>query len=215
MKVFRENTLASFWNQLSQPIQLEGQWRVALTSISFPSNINNINSAEIIVYIDSGSHVNASQNRSGQLRKIRKCIYKSWEDLFQEILWVALLTQFDYKIDFVTRKLILTFGKIEGNSFQGEENPSILGFQAKPDPKHDEFYHIGYKLDSNHNRHTGNIPVDITCGSQLILSTLMSFNTSLLVTHVSQSSKSLIQKDVWKTAAWTLLLMFIINLTQT
>ena len=195
IKNFRENTVVSFRNQVSQPIQLEGQWKVALRSISFPSRIKNVDSAEIIVYIDSGSQLDASHHRSGPIRKIRKGIYKSWQDLFQEIRRVALLTQFYYKFDFITGKLILTFGKNERISFQVEEIPSILGFQAKPDPTNDGFHHIGYKLDNYHNRHTGNFPVDITCGSQFF-STLMSLNISMLVTHVPQSSRSLSQKDV-------------------
>ena len=164
---FRENTMASFRNQLSQPIQLQGQWKVGLTSISFPSNINNVNSTEIMVYDNSGSQIYASHHRMGQLRKIRKSIYKSWEHLVQETIRVAHLTQFDYKFDFVTGKLIFTFGKNEGLSFQGDEIPSILVFKAKPDPTNEGFFHIGYKSEKLNNRDTGVFPVDITCGSQL------------------------------------------------
>ena len=67
-----------------------------------------------MVYDNSGSQIDASHHRMGQLRKIRKSIYKSWEDLVQETIRVAHLTQFDYKFDFVTGKLIFTFGKNEG-----------------------------------------------------------------------------------------------------
>ena len=62
----------------------------------------------------------------------------------------------------------MTFGKNEGISLQGKEIPSILGFQGKPDPTHEGLYHIGYKLENNSNRHTGDFPVDVTYGSQLI-----------------------------------------------
>ena len=37
------NTMAKFLKQLAQPLQLDGDWQVALASISFPSNINNVN----------------------------------------------------------------------------------------------------------------------------------------------------------------------------
>ena len=43
-EIFNENTIASFWNQLSQPIRLQGEMQVALTSLSSPSNVNNVNS---------------------------------------------------------------------------------------------------------------------------------------------------------------------------
>ena len=115
-----------------------------------------------MVYGNSGSQIDASHHQTGQLRKIQKGIYKSWEGLVQEIIRVAHLTQFDYKFDFITDKLIFTF------SYQGEEIPSILGFKAKPDPTSEGFFHISYRSAKLNNRHTGDFPFDITCGSQLI-----------------------------------------------
>ena len=174
MDVFNENTMAAFRNQLSQPIHLQGEWQVALTSLSFPSNINNVNSGEIVVYKISMTDPNESSNRSGQLRKIRTGIYNSWEDLVSEIVRIARLKQFDRKFDKITQKLVLTFGENEGLSFQDNEIPSILGFKGTPDPAHSGFVHIGYKTNFENgapntpNRHFGIFPVDITCGSQLI-----------------------------------------------
>ena len=174
MDVFNGNTMASFRNQLSQPIHLQGEWQVALTSLSFPSNIKNVNSGEIVVYKNSMSNPNESSNRSGQLRKIRTGIYNSWEDIVSDIVRIAKLKQFDRKFDMITQKLVLTFGKNEGLSFQDDEIPSILGFKGTPDPAHNGFVHIGYKTNFENgtpnapNRHFGIFPVDITCGSQLI-----------------------------------------------
>ena len=174
MDVFDWNTMASFRNQLSQPIHLQGEWQVALTSLSFPSNINNVNSGEIVVYKNSTTNPNESINRSGQLRKIRTGIYNSWEDLVSEIVRIAKLKQFDRKFDMITQKLVLTFGENEGLSFQDDEIPSILGFKGTPDPAHSGFVHIGYKTNfekgapNTPNRHFGIFAVDITCGSQLI-----------------------------------------------
>ena len=42
MNIFADNTLASFKNQLPQNISLESDWRVAISEIIFPSNINNV-----------------------------------------------------------------------------------------------------------------------------------------------------------------------------
>ena len=50
MDVFKNNTLASFCNQLAQPLQLEGKWQVALESIIFPANIKNVTSTLIKEY---------------------------------------------------------------------------------------------------------------------------------------------------------------------
>ena len=172
MDVFDENTMASFRNQLSQPIHLQGEWQVALTSLSFPSNINNVNSGETVVYTNSSA--DASINRSGQLRKMRAGIYNSWDDLVSEIVRIAKLKQFDRRFDIVTQKLTLTFGKNERLSFQVNEIRSILGFKETTDPSHAGFVNIGYKTNiekgtpNTPNRHFGSFPVDITCGSQLI-----------------------------------------------
>ena len=174
METFNENTMASFRNQLSQPIQLQGEWQVALTSLSFPSKINNVNSGEIVVYTNPRTETDESRNQSGQNRKIRTGIYNSWENLVTEIVRIASLKQFDRRFDKVTQKLTLTFGKNEGLSFQDNEIPSILGFKGTPDPSHSGFVHIGYIKNVENgnpnapNRHLANFPVDITCGPQPI-----------------------------------------------
>ena len=117
MGIFTSNTMAKFRNQLAQPLQLDGDWQVALASISFPSNINNINSAEIVAYVSSGADFDASHNRTGQLRRIRKGIYNSSEELLEKIFRIAQLKNFDYDFDTVTQKLVLKFGPNEGSWF--------------------------------------------------------------------------------------------------
>ena len=62
MGIFTNNIMAKFRNQLAQSFQLVGVWQVALASISFPSNINNVNSAEIVAYVNSGAELDASHN---------------------------------------------------------------------------------------------------------------------------------------------------------
>ena len=171
MGIFTNNTMAKFPNQLAQPLQLDGDWQVALASISFLSNINNINSAEIVAYVSSGAELDASHNRTGKLRRIRKGIYNSPEELLEEIFRIAQLKNFDYHFDTVTQKLVLKFGPNEGLSFEDEEVPSILGFKGIRDISNPGFIHIGYKSEkagNTLNRHVGDFPDDITCGSQLI-----------------------------------------------
>ena len=47
MNIFRDNTMASFRNQLAAPLELEGTWQVALESIIFPTSIKNVTSVKI------------------------------------------------------------------------------------------------------------------------------------------------------------------------
>ena len=131
----------------------------------------NVNSAKIVLYVSSGAKLDASHNRTGQLRRIRKGIYNSSEELLEEIFRIAQLKQFDYDFDTVTQKLVLKFGPNEGLSFEDEEVPSNLGFQGIRDISNHGFIHIGYKSEkasNSLNRHFGDFPVDLTCRSQLI-----------------------------------------------
>ena len=109
MGIFTNNTMANFRNQLAQPLQLDGHWQVATASISFPSNINYVNSAEIVAYVSSGAEIDASHTRTGQLRRIRKGIYNNSEDFREEIFRIAQFKQFDYDFDTVMQKLVLKF----------------------------------------------------------------------------------------------------------
>ena len=84
MGIFTNNTMAKFRNQLAQPLQLDGDGQFSLASISFPSNFNNVNSAEIAAYVNSGAELEASHTSTGQLRRIRKDIYNSSEELLEE-----------------------------------------------------------------------------------------------------------------------------------
>ena len=112
--------------------------------------------------------LDASNNRSGHLRKIHKGIYSSLDQLMDEIRRIAQFKQFDFTFDKITHKLVLQFGANEGFSFENEEVPSTLGFKGIKDNSHDEYIHIGYKSHKTLNRHQSDFPVDLTCGSQLI-----------------------------------------------
>ena len=171
MGILTNNTMPKFRNQLAQPLQLDGEWQVALASISFPSNINNINSAEIVAYVSSGAELDASHNRTGQLRRIRKGKYNSSEELLVEMFRIAQLKQFEYDCDTVTQKLALKFGSNENLSIENKEIPRILGFKGTKYNSHHGFIHIGYKSESAGNsstRDVGDFPVYITCESQLM-----------------------------------------------
>ena len=50
MNIFIENSLASFKNLLSEDIDLQGEWRVALSEITFPTNFNNVTDTKIVYY---------------------------------------------------------------------------------------------------------------------------------------------------------------------
>ena len=115
-----------------------------------------------------GAELDASNNRIGHLRKIRKGIYSSLDHLMDELRRISQFKQFHFIFDKITHKLVLQFGANEGFSFEKEEVASILGFKGIKDNSHDGYIHIGCKSHKIRNRHQSDFPVDITCGSQLI-----------------------------------------------
>lgn len=181
MNIFDNNVLSSFRNQLSQPLQLEGDWRVALSQITFPESIKNVSSTKIRQYTqnDPELKLNAattvmSRPRRGKEVDIRAGIYNNVQDLLAEIKSKTTFTMFEYKIDKITQLLTLEFGSNEGISFEDDQIPSILGFEGLRDLP-GNFVHIGYKSDPTayafstvENKHEGSYPIDLTCGSQLI-----------------------------------------------
>ena len=48
MEACRQNTMACFRNVLAEPLQLEGDWRVALAEIIFPTSIKNVTKKGIL-----------------------------------------------------------------------------------------------------------------------------------------------------------------------
>ena len=50
MNFFNDNSLASFKKLLSENIDLQGEWRVPLTEITFPVYINNVTDTKLVYY---------------------------------------------------------------------------------------------------------------------------------------------------------------------
>ena len=142
MGIFTNNTMAKFRNKLAQLLQSDGDWQVAHASKLFPSNINNVNSAEIVAYVNSGAELDASHNHTAKLRRILKDIYNSSELLLERIFWIAQLKNFEYDFVTLTQKSVLKIGPNQGFSFEDEEVPSILGFKGTKDILNHGFIHI-------------------------------------------------------------------------
>ena len=50
MNIFIDNSLVSFKNLLSEDVDLQGEWRVALSEITFPTHFNNVRDTKIVHY---------------------------------------------------------------------------------------------------------------------------------------------------------------------
>ena len=49
MNIYNGNTMASFRNLLVHPIHLEGDWRVALAEIIFPTSVKNVTTTDYFI----------------------------------------------------------------------------------------------------------------------------------------------------------------------
>ena len=163
MNIFNDNSLASFKNLLSKNIDLQGEWRVALTEITFPTHINNVTDTKLVYY--------KKDKVKTSLKVAKEKISRPIEKIFNEINRKIDPDNISYSIDPITKHLSLWMHYWEGFTFESPQIPSILGFQGLRDGTG---YHIGYK-ESTHIHSTltsqnliSDFPVDISAGTQMM-----------------------------------------------
>ena len=183
MNIFRTNTLAKFKNHFSDEINLEGDWRVALTEINFPANLYNVSDTVLRVHhqpppktdpeVIHKERPDFSKKKktdyTSPIIKIEKGFYPDVEVLLEKIRKICTIN-FEYQIDDLTGLLTITFEKFEeGITFPNGQIPGILGFEGVPDAGG---IHIGYKMNtmSNHSSRsfTADYPVDLAAGTELM-----------------------------------------------
>ena len=176
MELYPNNTLSSFTNRLSEPLDLKGNWKVALTSISIPSTVKNVTTTKFVGY-----------NYDKENKVIYKDIYDFQSGIYPSVedLLIALQKQSLTKVMRKTHvnpadgKLSLQLKANEAFMFYDAEIPNILGLDYTEKFFNHVFKYIGHdnidKLDStilNHSLEgtdeddtitiTGQHPVDIT-----------------------------------------------------
>ena len=115
-------------------ISLQGDWRVALSEIIFPSRINQVNNTRIIKDTSEGNKNHQRSIPSGAVSKpykgetvlINTGSYENLEHLIKAIKTATGLTKFSHQYNKITGVLVFLFffGKNEGITFPDEEKPS-------------------------------------------------------------------------------------------
>ena len=112
MNIFIENSLASFKNLLSEDTDLQGDWRVALTKITFPTHFSSVTETKIVYYKKDKVKASLKVAKSkifrpydGEKTEITKGEYDEIEKLFNKINWKVDLDNFSYSIDPITKHL--------------------------------------------------------------------------------------------------------------
>ena len=135
MNIFPDNTLAKFKNFLSQEINLEDDWRVAISEIIFPANLYNVTDSLVKIYrkqnigkriaetIQDGLSGNTiSRKYRGESVKIKKEPYETVESLIEELKNSTKL-DLTAKVDPITGILNMTFvEKDEGITFDSSNS---------------------------------------------------------------------------------------------
>ena len=183
MDIFPENSLANFKNFFNEEISLEGDWRVALSEIIFPSRINQVNSTRITKYSSEGNKNHQRSIPSGAVSKpykgetvlINARSYENLEHLIKAIKTATGLTNFSHQYNKITGVLLLFFGKNEGITFPDGEILRIMGFGGIKDGSGT---HFGYKMidyfdnlamsDGEAKAFVADYPFDLLAGKQLI-----------------------------------------------
>ena len=183
MDYFPDNTLASFRSFCKEEIALDGDWRIALSEIIFPTKLNNVTDEEFTYF--RASEVVASKYNAGNLNTIsrpyygKKVFMKSGENTFIEQLINEIKTKLKDKIHFdaspqeITNSMSIWMNANEGISFPSRQIPSLLGYNAKLDENGE--YHIGYKMipsfDASYEGnelYESHFPYDLSSGTSLI-----------------------------------------------
>ena len=182
METYSDNRMASFRNILSEPIQLEGDWRVALAEIIFPTSIKNITTTEYLIYkprtpydtlpvsgnkLDSASLIKREDWTSNATFPDGE--YKSVGDVLK-VLKKGTQTKKpleDAKLsddNFVE----LEFEEGFGISVRDRSILDVLGFEGIPD-KNRGGYFIGThkKKQQTTQPIKGDFPADITAGTNI------------------------------------------------
>ena len=135
-ELFPNNTLSSFTNFLPEQVNLEGQWEVAISEISYPSMYQNITEGKFKFFDEKFSKSTSTYNlKPGLYTSItdiveaintliqegnkhnETCITSKFSRRMQKL--VILLANDTSGLAFCRTDLCRIFGKIEGNEFWG------------------------------------------------------------------------------------------------
>ena len=169
MNVFPQNTLSHFSNQLSEPLQLDGDWMVALSEITYPTAIRNVTNGSIKYMVettdDNSTNENAVANDWYDL-EIPTGIYESVEAIFDKINENRPLAfhKILHSLDPQTQKIALDTTKGHNLVFPNKELPNIFGLENRSN--HQSWVWV-FKRQGEEEI-IGDYPIDIMSGRHLM-----------------------------------------------
>ena len=179
MEVYPGNRMAVFRNLLPEPLQLGGDWRVALAEIVFPSSIKNVTTTSYMIYTpktpyDSSSHVKPSLGTI-----VRR---EDWSDnaTFPAGEYKSVLDILNILKEGTSSKKPLAEAKLQDNvvelkfnkgygiSFHDRSILNVLGFTGAFDTNRGGFFIGSNKLVQDQSQPIrGEFPANIITGTEI------------------------------------------------
>ena len=115
MNIFPQNTLSSFKNYFNEEINLEGDWRVALSEIIFPAKINQVNKSDLKIFSSEGLKFYeksipfdaVSRPYGGERAIIGTGSYENRDHLLRSLKTATGLPHFDFQFNKINEVLFL------------------------------------------------------------------------------------------------------------
>ena len=104
-QIFPDNTLSSFTNFLSEQLNLDGQWEVAISEISYPSMYQNVTEGKILFF-------DKKLSKSAELYYLEPGLYSSITDIV-EAMHILLQERHNDSENCVTVKVYRRTRKVE------------------------------------------------------------------------------------------------------
>ena len=117
MNIFPRNTLSSFKNYFNEEINLEGDWRVALSEIIFPAKINQVNKSDLKIFSSEGLKFYeksipfdaVSRSYGGERAIIGTGSYENRDHLLRSLKTATRLPHFDFHYNKINGVLFPVF----------------------------------------------------------------------------------------------------------
>ena len=183
MKTCRQNTMACFRNVLAEPLQLEGDCRVVLADIIFPTSIKNISTKGYFVYTPKtpfNSSPPAGKTNSGGVMVEREdwsnngtfpdCEYKTVKDVVTRLhVAVAKSTRLIVTSSTEEDSVEFNFADGYGISLHDRSLIDVLGFKGVLDPNRGGYFIVNNnKVKKQTQPIKGEYPADITAGTNIL-----------------------------------------------
>ena len=181
MDVYPGNKMAVFRNLLPEPLQLDGDWRVALAEIIFPSSIKNITTTGYMIYTPKTpyDYMSRPKSDSSGATIVRRedwsnnATFNAGEYLtVDEILKVLELGTSTKKplakAEIQDKRVQLKFNQGYGLSFHDRSILNVLGFNGVSDTNRGGFFIGSNKLVQEQAQPIkSDFPIDITSGTDI------------------------------------------------